>query len=83
MPSTVESDRHDRALDLLLLLAIGSDELLILEKLAAGLTEHEIAEAFGISCESIRYDLRRICRVLGARNPSHCVAIALRRGLIA
>jgi DNA-binding CsgD family transcriptional regulator len=49
---------------------------------AAGDSMHEIAGRLNVSYHTIRTYLRRVCEQLGARNVSHAVALALRRGLI-
>jgi DNA-binding CsgD family transcriptional regulator len=54
-----------------------------LQGVAAGLLYHEVADVLGLSRETVRTDLERARRILGAKNMPHAVALALRAGLIA
>jgi DNA-binding CsgD family transcriptional regulator len=49
---------------------------------AAGEPAHAIAKRLNISIHTVRTYLRRACVRLGARNLSHAVAIAVRRGMV-
>lgn len=62
--------------------ALAEDELRILRLLAAGRTNPEIAEELGMTTRSVRYQLDRIFRKLGASDRTAAVAEALRRHLI-
>lgn len=57
-------------------------ELVVLHGLAAGMTQYEIADALCLSHETIRSRVQKLRGVLDARNLTHAVAIALRRGFI-
>ncbi len=54
----------------------------VLRLLADGLTREEIAERLGIGEGTVRAHLVKANRRLGARNRTHAVAVALRKGLI-
>jgi len=58
------------------------DEREALSHIAAGHTEPEAAEAMGFSTRTLRRRLTSACKVLGARNLVHAVAIAVSLGLI-
>ena len=47
-----------------------------------GLRERETAFVYGVSVDSVRKGLTRARRKLRAKNTTHAVAIAIRRGLI-
>ena len=47
-----------------------------------GLTRRETAEVLGTGDETVKEQRWTACRRLGARNITHAVAIAIRRGLI-
>ena len=49
---------------------------------ACGLRERETAFIYGVSVETVRTMLAQSRRILGAKNTTHAVAIAIRRGLI-
>ena len=49
---------------------------------SVGMGEQETAAVFGVTVDTVRKSLRRTRRVLVAKNTTHAVAIALRRGLI-
>lgn len=57
-------------------------QLEILQSVARGLTNQDIATAFGISLDGVKAHLRSICAKLGAANRSEAVALALRKQLI-
>jgi DNA-binding CsgD family transcriptional regulator len=54
----------------------------ILEHLSRGLTDERIGETLHLSPETVRANVRRAVRLLGARNRTHAVALALRAGRI-
>lgn len=54
----------------------------ILKMLGEGATTRDIAEALGFSQRTIKADIQRLERRLGARNRAHAVAVGIRRGLI-
>lgn len=67
--------------------ARGSDlptarEIEILELLAEGLENDEIARRLFLSPDTVKSHIRRLTQKLGARSRTHAVAIALRRGLL-
>lgn len=49
---------------------------------ACGLRERETAFIYGVQVDSVRKGLKRARQVLRAKNTTHAVAIAIRRGLI-
>jgi DNA-binding NarL/FixJ family response regulator len=57
------------------------DELL-LEYLSNGLTDDRIGDELHLSAETVRANIRKVVRSLGARNRAHAVALALKTGLI-
>ncbi len=57
------------------------DELL-LEYLSNGLTDERIGDELHLSSETVRANIRKVVRSLGARNRAHAVALALKTGLI-
>ena len=57
-------------------------ELHVLALLAEGRARKEIAVLLRISAHTVRFYQRHLLLKLGARNSTHAVAIALRRGLI-
>ena len=57
------------------------DELL-LEFLSNGLTDERIGEQLHLSSETVRANIRKVVRSLGARNRAHAVALALKTGVI-
>jgi DNA-binding NarL/FixJ family response regulator len=59
----------------------GRDELL-LEFLSNGMTDERIGEQLHLSSETVRANIRKIVRSLGARNRAHAVALALKTGVI-
>lgn len=54
----------------------------ILRMLAEGAATRDISEALGFSQRTIKSDIQRLERSLGARNRAHAVAVGIRRGLI-
>jgi len=57
------------------------DEML-LEFLSNGLTDERIGEQLHLSSETVRANIRKVVRSLGARNRAHAVALALKTGVI-
>jgi DNA-binding NarL/FixJ family response regulator len=57
-------------------------ELEILKLIAHGFENHEIAERFVISTETVKSHVRNLRAKLGARNRAHAVTIAFGRRLI-
>jgi DNA-binding CsgD family transcriptional regulator len=53
-----------------------------LQGVAAGLRYHEVADVLGLSSETVRTNLERARRILGAKTMAHAVALALREGQI-
>lgn len=54
----------------------------ILQLAAAGLRNHEIGVHMHLSSETVKSYLRSAFAKLGARNRTHAVAMAFRRGLL-
>jgi DNA-binding CsgD family transcriptional regulator len=61
---------------------LNDSERRALQGLAAGLRYHEVATVLGLSPETIRTDLERARRILGAKNMAQTIAEAIRRGEI-
>ncbi len=59
----------------------GRDERL-LEFISNGMTDERIGEELHLSAETVRANVRRVVRSLGARNRTHAVALALKTGVI-
>jgi DNA-binding CsgD family transcriptional regulator len=59
-----------------------TSELMLLRYLSRGLTLPMIADAMGVSVESVKTGLKRARQRLRAKNSTHAVAEAIRRGLI-
>jgi DNA-binding NarL/FixJ family response regulator len=57
-------------------------ELEILQLLADGHENNEIARRLYISLETVKTHVRRLLKKLGARSRTHAVAIALRQKLV-
>jgi DNA-binding NarL/FixJ family response regulator len=57
-------------------------ELEVLRCLSNGWTEKQVAERLYLSPETVKTHQRTILRKLEARNRTHAVACALRKGLI-
>jgi DNA-binding NarL/FixJ family response regulator len=57
-------------------------ELEVLQHVARGLGNKEIAQAIGRSTETVKAHLESIFQKLGARDRTHAVTIALQRGII-
>ena len=57
-------------------------EIQVLENVAAGQHNREIGERLFISEETVKVHLKRIMAKLGARDRTHAVAIANRRGVV-
>lgn len=55
-------------------------ELEVLELLAGGANNNEVAEALNISSETVRNHTRNARRKLGARSRSHAIALAIALG---
>ena len=54
----------------------------LLTMVAAGLTDQSIARRLGLHYGSVRRHMTVIIRVLGARNRTHAVAVAMRAGAL-
>jgi DNA-binding NarL/FixJ family response regulator len=54
----------------------------LLEFLSNGLTDERIGERLHLSSETVRANIRKVVRAMGARNRAHAVALALKSGLI-
>ncbi len=54
----------------------------ILELIARGWTNQQIAERHHVSVDTIKTTIKLIFKALGARNRAHAVAIAHRQGII-
>jgi DNA-binding CsgD family transcriptional regulator len=54
----------------------------LLQCLAEGMSDKEVARAFGIGLRTVKTHLQQIRGRLGARNTTHAVFIALRLGLL-
>ncbi|MBN8866427.1 MAG: PAS domain S-box protein [Solirubrobacterales bacterium] len=63
-------------------LGLASGDVEILELLAAGKTNREIAELVHLSPHTIKDRVGRILRALGAQSRTEATAIAIRRGLV-
>jgi DNA-binding NarL/FixJ family response regulator len=63
-------------------LRLSEEELACLRPLAAGKNSQQIAAALGWSERQVRDRLRRIQSKLGARNETHMLVTALRRGIV-
>ncbi len=61
---------------------LDSEERRLLELLAEGLDNQQLAEQLGVSEAAVKAKLRRIYRTLGVKRRSEAVAVALRLGLI-
>lgn len=61
---------------------LSARELTVVERVAEGLTNAEIATELGISPDTVKTHLARVLEKLGARDRTHAVARALRAGLI-
>ncbi len=57
-------------------------ELEVLELVADGLFNHEIAAHLFVSEETIKTHMHHLLGKLGARSRAHAISIAMRRGLI-
>ena len=57
-------------------------ELEILKAIANGMNYQEVAKTMYISVETVKSHLRHLRPKLNAKNTTHAVAIALRRGMI-
>jgi PAS domain S-box-containing protein len=64
-------------------LGLASRDLQIIELLAQGLSNREIAESVHLSPNTVKDNVSRIMRALGARSRAGAVALAARHGLIA
>lgn len=54
----------------------------LLEFLSNGMTDERIGEELHLSSETVRANVRKVVRTLGARNRAHAVALALKTGVI-
>ena len=61
---------------------LSARELTVLERVAEGLTNAEIATELGISPDTVKTHLARLLEKLSARDRTHAVARAMRAGLI-
>jgi DNA-binding NarL/FixJ family response regulator len=61
---------------------ISPKESLVLQELASGYATKEIATRLSLSEETVKSHLAHIYQKLGARDRTHAVAIAIRRGLV-
>lgn len=52
----------------------------VLRLVAEGMTNAEIGRVLHVSIETVKSNLRSILAFYGARNRSHAVALAIRRG---
>lgn len=57
-------------------------EQLVLEQVAAGLTNREVAAVLGIGEETVKTHVAGALRKLGARNRTHAAVLAVGRGLV-
>ena len=58
-------------------------ELKLLQLVASGLSNKEIARELSYSAETIKSEMKRLYRQMGARNRTHAVIIAMRHGWFA
>jgi DNA-binding NarL/FixJ family response regulator len=63
-------------------LKVRADELEVMELLAQGLTDHEVARRLSVSAITVRRRVQRLCRSLGARSRLQAMAWVVRLGLI-
>lgn len=82
-----ELDAIEESLDLILSAVsgqpgLGGQDLRILSDLGQGYSQKEIAAALTLSPETVKKRLEKIRVHLGARNSTHAVSLAQRRGLI-
>jgi len=61
---------------------LSSRDSLLLEHISRGLTDERIGEQLHLSPESVKNNVRRVVKTIGARNRTHAVALALRAGRI-
>jgi DNA-binding NarL/FixJ family response regulator len=54
----------------------------LLEFISNGMTDERIGEELHLSAETVRANVRKVVRTLGARNRTHAVALALKTGVI-
>ena len=62
--------------------SLSARELDVLDLVASGYSDNEIAVRIGVSAATVNTHLRHVYAKLRARNRAHAVAIALRRGLL-
>lgn len=62
--------------------SLSQSDLLVLQLLADGLTDAEVAERLGCSVPRAKACVRAVLRKTGTRNRAHAVATALRKGWI-
>lgn len=62
--------------------SLSQREIAILECLASGLGDTQIADAMSISASTVRFHLGNVFEKLGARNRCHAVAIGFQSGLL-
>jgi DNA-binding NarL/FixJ family response regulator len=63
--------------------AVSSREIEVLQLIANGLGNREIARVLFVSDETVKTHVQRVLRKLNANGRAHAVAIAIRHGLIA
>jgi DNA-binding NarL/FixJ family response regulator len=62
--------------------ALSPREVQVLEQLALGFRGTEIAEALGISPDTVRVHVRNAMRKLGARTRAQAIGIAMNKGIV-
>ena len=62
--------------------ALSSRDERLLEFISNGMTDERIGEELHLSAETVRANVRKVVRTLGARNRTHAVALALKTGVI-
>lgn len=61
---------------------LSTREVVVLEKVAHGVSNDDIAQALCISSSAVNARVRRILKKLDARDRTHAVVVAIRRGII-
>jgi len=61
---------------------VDPNDIRIVELLARGLTDHEVARELGTTHGAVRYSVRRCMLQVGARNRPHLVAKAMNASVI-
>ncbi len=62
--------------------ALSSRDERLLAFISNGMTDERIGEELHLSAETVRANVRKVVRTLGARNRTHAVALALKTGVI-